>query len=100
MRFEIGEGLRCGRENLSRHHVSKCVALKEATYRLAIPMYVLQHPISIVGRPDTEVAFHTVIPSRGEIGDTEISLEEFELELEAEHDMKVVRQLIGIDTNE
>ena len=63
------------------------------------PVDVLEHALGVVGRADAEVRFEAVVPCGREVAHVELPLHDRPLEIEAEHDVEVVRDLVGLDAD-
>ena len=62
-------------------------------------MHVLQAPVAIVGRQEAEVGPHSLAPGLGKIFDPQAALEHLQLEVEAQHDVEIVSDLVRIGAN-
>ena len=82
---------------LGRVDVAKRVG-GEVTEHSPRPMDVLHAPFGVVGGSDLQQALACVPPRLGQIGDRERAADQCELELEAQDDVQVVRDLVRIDT--
>ena len=63
-------------------------------------MNVLQAAGAIIRRRDADVALVQIVPRTGKIRRSQITIEKLPLELEPDHDVKVVCNLVRLDTNE
>ena len=63
-------------------------------------MDILQAAFAIVGHRHAEVAFHRLPPSARDIGDLDVALEQGGLELDAQHDVEVISELIRLRADE
>jgi hypothetical protein len=61
---------------------------------------ILEAADSIVARRGAEVSRVELAPRAGQIGCFEIAREKRALELEADHDVDVIGQLVGLNANE
>ena len=64
------------------------------------PVDVLENPFGCGGRADPEVLFESIVPGDRKIGHGELPTDEGPLEIEAEHDVKVVGHLVSLDTDQ
>ena len=88
------------RVELGGEYVSDRITLESAADTTRIPMNVLQHAAAVVGRSDAKVGAQALLPRLGEIPDGKLALEQRDLEIEAQHDVEVVGDLIGIGADE
>src|SRR5689334_21520235 len=63
-------------------------------------MHVLQHSLCIVLRNDAERGLHSGIPCVWKVGQDETTFDEVALELEAQQNMQIVGDLIGLNSDE
>mmetsp|Transcript_13297 Transcript_13297/g.46002 ORF Transcript_13297/g.46002 Transcript_13297/m.46002 type:complete len:225 (-) Transcript_13297:1089-1763(-) len=84
---------------LARVHGPQGVA-GEVAERAVGPVHVLQHAEGVVGRHDAEELLHLRLPRRGEVPHGEVAGEQRALELEAQHDVHGVRELVRVDPDE
>ena len=63
-------------------------------------MDVLQTAVAIVGRRDAKIGLHCRAPSLRQVLHAELALEQFQLEIEAQHDVQIVGHLVGVSANE
>ena len=64
------------------------------------PVDVLQHALGVGRRPDTEVDFEALVPCVAEIGDCQRALHHRAFQIESQHHVQVVGDLVGLDANE
>src|SRR5215217_5485070 len=88
-----------GGEDLRRINVAQSVGRKISDETLC-PMHVLQATCAMILRRHAKVALIRFSPCVREISGDEISREQCTLELEANHDVHVVRDFIGLDAND
>ena len=63
-------------------------------------MHVLEDAARVVGNLDSQVVGHARVPGPGEILDGEAVLDQVLLQLEAQDDVHVVGDLVGIDADQ
>ncbi len=63
-------------------------------------MHVLQTAEGIRRRAHPQVGLHARVPCIGEIGHREVTFEHPRFQIEAQHHVEVVRDLIGLDANQ
>ncbi len=64
------------------------------------PVDVLQRALTVVGHVQPEVGLEARVPRLGHVLDLELALEQLVLQLEAEEDVHVVRDLVRLDADE
>ena len=96
---EVAEILQRALPDLHGHYVAERVR-REVAERAGRPVHVLQHTLSVVGDIDAEVFVHARVPRFGQFGDREPVLDQVLLELEAEDDVEVVRELVRVDADQ
>ena len=60
----------------------------------------VQAAAPVVGHVEAEELLHASVPFGGHVSDLDVSAQQAPLDLEAEHDVKVVRGLVGLHTDE
>src|SRR5215210_6825707 len=85
--------------DLHREHVPERVR-GEVAVRGARPVDVLEHSSCVVGDVDPEEVLHARVPCLRQVGERERARHELLLELEAEDDVKRVRDLVGVDADQ
>ena len=63
-------------------------------------MHVLKHAEAVVGRLDADERAHALVPGVGQVADREGSAHQRELELEAQEDVQVIGDLVGLDADQ
>ena len=63
-------------------------------------MHVLQHADAVVRRLDADERAHALVPGGRQIVDAEVAAHQRELELEAQEDVQVVGDLVGLDADQ
>src|SRR5262249_12038871 len=86
---------RC-RVELRAQHVADRVAMESAADAAAVPMNILQATVTIVRRAHAKVGAIARLPRLRQIFDGEAPLEQLDLEIEPQHDVQIVSQLVGI----
>ena len=82
-----------------RDHVAERVR-GEVAERARRPVHVLEHPVGVVGGPRSRAARRASAASLGELGGREAPSNSSTLELEAERDVEVVGDLVGLDPDQ
>lgn len=102
--FDLARNLRMGPHrrgvDLRTEDVADGVAVELAADEVAVPVHVLQTAVAIVGRYDAEIGLHGGAPSLGQIFHAQSAFEQLELEVEAQHDVQIVGDLIGIGADQ
>ena len=62
-------------------------------------MYVLQTAVAIVGWRDAKVGLHCRTPSLRQVLHAKLALEQSKLEIEAQHDVQIVGDLVRVGAN-
>jgi len=97
---DVGVGSEGGGEELGVHDVAEGVALEVAPDEVAEPVDVLEDAVFVVGGRDAKVALVGGAPGVGQVGDGESAFEEVEAQLEADHDVEVVGDFVGVGADE
>ena len=63
-------------------------------------MDVLHHPLSVVGRRHAQVGLHLFIPGPGQVGHPEVAPDQGPLQLEAQQDVQIVGNFIGLGADQ
>ena len=63
-------------------------------------MHVLQAAVAIVGRLDAEIGAHARAPRFGQVLHRELAFQHFQLEIEAQHDVQIVGDLVGVGADQ
>jgi len=63
-------------------------------------MYVLQAAVTIVWRHKAERSRHLSTPGLRKVFGPQTAVKQLQLQVEAQHNMKVVRDLVGIDSDQ
>ncbi len=63
-------------------------------------MHVLQNAKLVIRRRNAQIIFHLRVPNFGQVGHARRAVNHFLLQLEAQHNVQAVRQLVGFDTDE
>ena len=90
---------RCSIE-LGAQDVADGVALEAAAHVAAVPVHILQAAVAIVRRLDAEVGLEARAPGFGQVLHLEPPLQQIELQIEAQHDVQVVRHLVGVGADQ
>ena len=65
-----------------------------------IPVHVLQAAVTIVGRRDAEIGLHAGAPCLRQVRDPEPSFEKLQLQIEPQHDVKIVGHFVSVGADE
>src|SRR4029079_8585886 len=95
-----GMRLKGGRIKLGAEDVAQGVALETSANEAVVPVHVLADPIPVVGRLQAEVGPVTRVPGFGQVADGQAAFEHVQLELKAQHNMKVVGDFVGVGADE
>ena len=63
-------------------------------------MHILQAAIAVVGRHEAEVGSHGFAPGLRQIFDLQAALQHSQLQVEPQHDVKIVSHLVGIGADQ
>ncbi|MNF19011.1 hypothetical protein D3C80_2234570 [compost metagenome] len=63
-------------------------------------MHILKDTNTIIRRDDTQILLVLLVPDLRKIFNTEAFIEQLLLDLIPDNDVKIIRQLIGFDTNQ
>ena len=97
---DVRVGCQGGFEELGVHDIAEGVALEGAADEVAEPVDVLEEAVLVVGWGDAEIALVGGPPGVGQVGDSESAFEEVQAQLEADHDMEVVGDFVGVGADE
>ena len=102
--FDLARNLRMsfagGLIELNTENVADRVALKCAADASRKPMHVLQAAITIVWRHKAERCRHLSTPGLGKIFHAQAAIKQLQLQVEAQHNMKIVGDLVGIASDQ
>src|SRR5215469_15708252 len=84
------------RVELRAEHVADRVAVESPADAAAVPVNILQAAVTIVRRDNAKVGSITRPPRLRQILDREAALEQFDLEIEPQHDMQIVGYFVGV----
>ena len=73
---------------------------REITEGAERPVHVLQHAFRIVGGDDAQVFLHFLVPDPRQVFRARPAFNEILLDFEPEHDVEIVGELIGLDSNQ
>ena len=88
-----------GLEELRRVERSERVG-REVADQPGRPVHVLQHAHAVVRRNDADERAHALVPGGRQIVDRQVASHQRELELEAQEDVQVVGDLVGLDADQ
>ena len=88
-----------GLPELAGDHVAEAVG-GEVAEGAARPVHVLEHAVGVVGDLEPEVLACSARSRPGEVSKLERAVEELELQLEADQDVEVVGELVGLDPDQ
>jgi hypothetical protein len=71
---------------------------REVADRAHRPVDVLQAAAAVVGHLEAEVGADALVPGAGQLGDRQVAGEQRALQVEAQHDVEVVRRLVAAST--
>src|SRR4029453_3163108 len=93
---EPAEGAASRLPELAGDHVAEAVG-GEVPERTGGPVHVLEHSVGVVGGAQPEIGVIPRVPRLGKVAQLELAGEDLQLELEADQDVKVVGELVGLD---
>src|SRR5689334_12328540 len=91
---------RCRREELRAEDIADRIALECAADASRIPVHILEAAVAIAGWRHADIGEHAGAPGLRQVLDPQPSFEERNLELEPQHDVKIVRHLVRIGADE
>jgi hypothetical protein len=61
---------------------------------------ILQTAVPIIGWLDANIGLHCRVPSLRQISNAKLPSQHFKLKVEAQHDVQIVGQLVGVGANQ
>ena len=93
---DLGPGVQGGGVELRPHHVAQRVALENPADDAAVPVHVLQHAVAVIRCAQAQGRQVAVVPGFGQVFHFQVAFQQQQLQLEADHHVQVIGQLVGI----